>query len=173
MGKSSQRVRPSWCSLVGSGIAFVVATVWLLLTAPGQLPSRFDESGEILDWVGLAQFVTVTSAWAVGVALVCGGARWYIPRISNRVLNVIGPQSDYWARPENRGEFDTRFIGDLEWLGVLITLIAVEVTVLSGINAAGVRVPFWIMPTTTVSLLLSGLGYAGYVVHAGRYRPPA
>lgn len=173
MGKTSQRVRLSRYSLVGSGIAFVGATVWLLLTAPGRAPSRFDGSGEILEWTGLIQFVTRTSAWAVGVALVCGGARWYIPKIPNRVFTMIGPHSDYWARPENRGEFDTRFIGDLEWLGVLITLIAVEVTVLSGITAAGVRVPFWIMPTLTVSLLLVGLGCAGYVVHSGRYRPPA
>ncbi|MCA1007212.1 hypothetical protein LCL87_15920 [Rhodococcus hoagii] len=173
MGKASQRVRVSRYSLVGSGIAFVVATGWLLLTAPGRVPSRFDESGEILEWTGLAQFVTLTSGWAAGVALVCGGARWYIPKIPDRALNVTGPHSDYWSRPENRDGFNTRFIGDLEWLGVLIVAVAVAVTILSGLTASGVRVPFWIMPTTTVSLLLVGLGYTGYVVYSGRYRPPA
>jgi hypothetical protein len=36
--------------LVGFGVAFVLATSRLLLTAPGQLPSYFDGSGEITEW---------------------------------------------------------------------------------------------------------------------------
>jgi len=150
---------------------FGVGTVWLLLTAPGRVPSRFDGSGEILEWTGLTQFVTLTGAWALSAVLVCGGARWYIPKIPNSALKVTGPHAVYWARPENRHEFDARSIGDLEWTGALVLLVAAAVTILSGLTASGVPVPFWIMPTVTVSLLLSGLGYAGYVVHSGRYSP--
>ncbi|QKT11692.1 hypothetical protein [Rhodococcus sp. W8901] len=172
MGKSPKRVRPSSCALVGSGVAFVLATNWLLLTAPGQLPSHFEGSGEITEWMSLGQYVTITCAFALGTALICGGARWYIPKIPDRAFNVAGPHSNYWTRPENRNEFNTKFIADLEWIGVLVTLIIVGVTCLSGITAAGVHVPFWIRPTVTVLPILTLLGYAGYIAYSRRYSPP-
>ncbi|QBJ97509.1 hypothetical protein ERC79_17350 [Rhodococcus sp. ABRD24] len=173
MGNSSKRVRPSACALVGSGVAFVLATSWLLLTAPGQLPSHFEGSGEITEWMSIGQYVTVTSAFTLGTALICGGARWYIPKIPDRALNLTGSQSNYWARPENRNEFDTKIIVDVEWIGVLITLTILGVTCLACITAAGVHIPFWIRPTTTVLPMLALLGYIGYVSYSGRYSPPS
>ncbi|WP_430332862.1 hypothetical protein [Rhodococcus sp. ACT016] len=153
-------------------MTFVVATSWLLLTAPGQVPSHFEGSGEITEWMGLGQYVAITSAFVLGTSLVCGGVRWYILKIPESVLNLTGPRQNYWARPENRHEFNTRIIADVERTGAFLTLTVVGVTILSSINASGVQVPFWIMPTVTVFLLLLAPGYAGFVVYSGRYSPP-
>lgn len=172
MGNPSKRLRPSQYALASSGTTFIAVTIWLLLTAPDQLPSRFEESGEITDWMDLDQYVTVTSAFALGTALVCGGARWYVPKVPDRALNPTGLQSNYWAQPENRKEFNTKLIDNFEWIGVLITLILLTVTCLAGITAAGVHLPFWIKPTATMLPMLALLVYAGNIAHSRRYSPP-
>lgn len=143
-------------SYVGTVILFVVSTVLAAIYLPTNVSTHFSSDGAsngAMSRGGYLVFIVVLGAVLLFLVPLMGVARAGHP---GRFANIAN--REYWARPENRERFRTRFI-DLNLVistiaGLLLVAINVFILVANSGSEQGVAMPPWLMVVTVAFLLV-------------------
>lgn len=160
-----------WIYIAAVGL-FAISTVWAAAALPDVVNTHFGASGQpngSMTRGGYIAFSLFLSTFSVALVPLAGTAAARRPgKFSN-----IGNRG-YWARPENRAAFRTRYIGLCLMIGAVCALLLTGGNIVIVTLNSGSRrpVPLPVLPTVVFVAVLVGAFAAAYKWYGRRPPPP-
>ncbi|MEI2714036.1 MAG: DUF1648 domain-containing protein [Nocardioides sp.] len=165
------RLRAAWFVWAMVSLTYVAMWCWAALRLPDPVPSHFDGSGQIDDWMSkpgmLAMWAAVGAGVFVGLPALCHWAT------AGKGTFVNVPHKDYWFAPERKADFRRAFLADMLVMSALTGMVLMALLALTTLVATLGRdgAPGWIF-WLIIGAYLIAMG-AWTIGLLRRYRPPA